>query len=293
VTTWLERLISRERRRAARQNPRHLIAYYWDGAAPLAHDIRDISSTGLYLVTEQRWYPGTIVMISLQRVGAPESDPDRSIMMKAKVIRSGSDGVALRFVLPQDRAPLASEKVMPGGADRKAFQRFLAHVSSGSGQALIEYVLLLPLIFMLILNMINFAGFFYAWIGVANAARSGADYAALGGASAGSLKQASGANLYAMISEDIKGLPNSSSLVVQICQNSNGAVSTVYGATCSTTPPAGATDPEPTSYVLTWVDVTYTYTLFIPAGFQFPNLNVYLTIPPTTIKRRAIMRMIQ
>src|SRR6185437_10952760 len=79
LKAWLESLSSRERRRAERQEPVHLVAYYWDGAAPAPHEVRDISSTGLYLATNQRWYPGTQVMLSLQRVGAAETDPDRSI----------------------------------------------------------------------------------------------------------------------------------------------------------------------------------------------------------------------
>jgi hypothetical protein len=49
-------------------------------------------------------------------------------------------------------------------------------------------------------------------------------------------------------------------------------------------------DPEP-NYVLTVIDVTYTYKPFIPL-FSFPNLNIYATIPPTTIHRRAVMRVI-
>src|SRR5260370_43371 len=93
VASWFEWLGSRERRTAERQTPLHLVAHYLDGAAPLGHDIRDISSTGLYLLTEQRWYPGTLVSLSLQRAGAPDTDPDRSIMVNAKVVRSDADGV--------------------------------------------------------------------------------------------------------------------------------------------------------------------------------------------------------
>jgi len=43
------------------------------------------------------------------------------------------------------------------------------------GQALIEFILVLPILFLLILNLVNFGGFFYAWITVANAARAGAN----------------------------------------------------------------------------------------------------------------------
>jgi Flp pilus assembly protein TadG len=157
-----------------------------------------------------------------------------------------------------------------------------------SGQSLIEYLLLLPLLFLLIVNVVNVGGFFFAWITIANAARSGADYQILGGASAGSLTPATGAQITAMINQDTKWLPNQSSLSVNICQNNNGTITTLAGS-CSSVP----ADPEPGSYVITTTDVTYTYQPFIPAGFQFPNLNVYVTIPPTTVHRRAVMRSLQ
>jgi Flp pilus assembly protein TadG len=157
-----------------------------------------------------------------------------------------------------------------------------------SGQSLIEYLLLLPLLLLLIVNVVNVGGFFFAWITIANAARAGADYQILGGASAGSLAPATGAQISTMISQDIAWLPNTASLSVNICQSNAGKVSTLAG-TCSSVP----ADPEAGSYVLTTTDVTYTYQPFIPAGFQFPNLKVYVTIPPTTVHRRAVMRSLQ
>jgi hypothetical protein len=126
VKRWLEWLSSRERRRAKRQESPELAAHYWDGAAPSAHDIRDISSTGLYLLTEQRWYPGTVVTMSLQRVGAPDTDSDRSIMVNAKVVRSGTDGVGLVLVMSEKHVPNgAHHSFGSNGTDRKTFRRFL------------------------------------------------------------------------------------------------------------------------------------------------------------------------
>src|SRR5260370_10762417 len=202
MKSWSEWLFSRERRKAKRQEPLHLVAHYWYGAAPLAHDIRDISSTGLYLLTEQRWYPGTLVMLSLQRVGVAGTDPDRSIMVNTKVVRSGTDGVGLAFVMPEKQAAHKAESVRPGGADRKTFHRFLQRLMANRGQALIEYILLLPMVFLLIVNVVNFGGFFFAWITVANAARAGADYAVLGEPSAGSLSQATAAQINSLITTD-------------------------------------------------------------------------------------------
>ena len=168
------------------------------------------------------------------------------------------------------------------------FTGYYLSLCGDQAQALIEYLLMLPLIFLLIINLVNFGGFFFVWITVANAARAGEDYAILGGASVGSLREATAAQISSLITQDISSLPNQSSLNVNICQNYNGTVTTFEG-TCSAVPP----DPEPSSYALSSSDVTYTYQPFIPAGFQFPNLGIYLTIPPTTVHRRALMRVIQ
>jgi Flp pilus assembly protein TadG len=157
-----------------------------------------------------------------------------------------------------------------------------------SGQSLVEYLLLLPLLLLLVVNVVNFGGFFFAWITVANGARAGADYQVLGGASAGSLSPATGTQISTMIAQDIAWLPNTKSLSVNICQNNNGTVTALAGS-CSSVP----SDPEPGNYVLTTTDVTYTYRPLIKAGFAFPNLNVYATIPPTTVHRRAVMRSLQ
>jgi Flp pilus assembly protein TadG len=158
----------------------------------------------------------------------------------------------------------------------------LERLCANQGQALIEYILVLPLLLLLIVNLVNFGGFFFAWITVANAARAGADYAILGGASVGAPGAPTTTQITTLITQDASSLPNASSLTVNICTNNNGTIT----GTCTSSP----TDPEATSFVLTSIDVTYTYVPFISAGFKFPVLNIYATIPPTTIHRRAVMR---
>src|ERR1019366_451978 len=66
--SWLQRWWSTELRQAPRHPAPGLEAFYWDGLPPSPHDVRDISSTGLYLVTDERWYPGTLVLMTLQHV---------------------------------------------------------------------------------------------------------------------------------------------------------------------------------------------------------------------------------
>src|SRR5690242_7748656 len=51
---------------------------------------------------------------------------------------------------------------------------------SREGQSLVEFALVLPMIVILIVNVVNFAGFFYAFVTVANASRSAGDYTIMG-----------------------------------------------------------------------------------------------------------------
>ena len=289
LKSWLEELMSQDRRKNQRQISPPLVAYYWDGASPSAHPIRDISPTGLYLLTEQRWYPGTMITMTLQRIGNANSASGDSVAVQSKVVRLGADGVGLAFVRPPKLHSRQGESPLHFEADKKTLAKFLRQgLQDSKGQALIEYILMLPLLFLLIVNVVNFGGFFFAWITVANAARAGADYAIMGGASVGAPSLATATQINNLITQDISSLPNRASLSVSICQNNNAATATLLG-TCSSFP----TDPEPATYVATSIDVTYTYNPFIPAGFKFPNLNIYATIPPTTIHRRAAMRSIQ
>jgi Flp pilus assembly protein TadG len=152
------------------------------------------------------------------------------------------------------------------------------------GQALIEFALVLPLLFLLIVNVINFAGFFFAWISVSNAARAGAQYMIMGGATVRAPKAPTATQVTTIVQQDIHALPNSSSVVVTLCTNNNG---TMTPSGCS-----APGDPEPGGYVLAAVDVTYTYQPFIPL-WDFPKLGIHATLPATTIHRKSVMRVLQ
>ena len=101
--SWWQRLLSPDPpqpRKAAREALPGLTAYFWTGGVPVAHDIQDVSPTGLYVVTEERWYPGTVIRMTL--TDSSESTSERSITVSAQAVRWGNDGVGLRFVLRDD-----------------------------------------------------------------------------------------------------------------------------------------------------------------------------------------------
>src|SRR5205809_6183093 len=148
--------------------------------------------------------------------------------------------------------------------------------TSTEGQALIEFALILPLLLVLIVNVVNFGAFFFAWITVANAARSGAQYMCLGGASvvsagSGSLKAVTSTQIYNLVSADIYTLENRTSLVVRSCTKKSGVAAVCAQTGSGTfTDPAADTRPEAPFFVMGWVDVRYTYRPVIP-GFSFPH----------------------
>ena len=92
-------LRSSERRRAKRHPLPGLVAYYWTGGTPQAHQIGDISTTGFYLLTNERWVPETLIRMTLQRPGTKGENPEDAISVISKVVRWGPDGVGYEFVL--------------------------------------------------------------------------------------------------------------------------------------------------------------------------------------------------
>lgn len=289
-------LFSENRRHAQRHGALPLVAFYWNGSESVAHAVLNVSNAGLYLVTKERWYCGTVVTMTLQRAEAGATDPERAILVCGKVVRSGADGVGIEFIWPDTHNDRRTDNFSAKEADMKIFKGFFKRLRADiqlraeRGQALVEYILLLPIIFLLMVNIVNFGGFFFAWTTVANAARAGADYAILGGASAGSPGPPTWSQIQTVITDDTSSLPNGSTISVNACQNFNGTVTALpgSGSTCSSIP----ADPEATNYVLTSIAVSYTYKPYI-AAFQFPALGVFLTLPPTTITQKAVMRNIQ
>lgn len=117
-----------ELRRAARLFEPDVLVYYWDGSTPVAHELRDISLTGAYLYTTERWYPGTIVRLLVQAKQKPAGADDfkepaaASISIPAKVVWHGKDGVALQFIFrhPEDRKVLEQLIDAPSNRDSAA-----------------------------------------------------------------------------------------------------------------------------------------------------------------------------
>jgi hypothetical protein len=129
--TWLERWWSPDPRKAPREPADGLAAYYWTGGPTDAHPIRDVSATGLYVVTEERWYPGTLVLMTLQIMDGVEETRERAITVHSRAVRWGNDGVGLQFVVAKNQDARAQTEPGVQAADRKELDCFLHRLKKG------------------------------------------------------------------------------------------------------------------------------------------------------------------
>ena len=97
-----------DRRTARRKRWPRLVAYDSTGDALEVHGVKDLSATGLYLITEERWPLGAHVIMTLQRTDGLDDDPrNKTITVQLRVVRWGADGVGLAFVQSEaEESPL-------------------------------------------------------------------------------------------------------------------------------------------------------------------------------------------
>lgn len=98
-----------ERRRDGRVHVGYLDASYWTGVEQKRVRVRDVSPTGVYVLTDDRWLPGTSVLLTLQnghKRSLFENDVRPEVRMPARTVRAGEDGVGLTFI--QDHIKVAT-----------------------------------------------------------------------------------------------------------------------------------------------------------------------------------------
>ena len=116
---------SDDRRRGERLLAPGLVAYYWTGGAPQAYRLGNVSQSGFFLLTEERWQPGTRIVMTLQRDGSGEAKSEEIHRVESEVIRWGVDGVGCVFV-ESGFVDLNSGEILENQKfDREAFDKFL------------------------------------------------------------------------------------------------------------------------------------------------------------------------
>jgi hypothetical protein len=133
---WLQRWLSPDPpdpRRATREPLSWLAVYFFTGGNPVAQGIRDISVTGLYVITTERWYLGTVIRLTL--IDRQQPTPDRSFTVNAKVVRAGEDGLGFQFIFDVENRFIPGKPVAGGLSaceNRMQIEEFLRRVKGSS-----------------------------------------------------------------------------------------------------------------------------------------------------------------
>ncbi len=90
-----------EMRGSPRETLPWIAAYFFNGGSPAPTSIRNISMNGMFIVTSERWYLGTIIHVTLTDWRLPS--PDHTITVNAVAVRWSDDGVGLRFIFQKPR----------------------------------------------------------------------------------------------------------------------------------------------------------------------------------------------
>jgi len=136
---WLKAIFTPDPRIEKRLVPAGVVAHCWDGSAPRPRDVLNISLSGAYLRTNERWYPDTVIKIVLQFDAGPsnrraEPGPVAPITfcLLAQVVRSGPDGVGLRFLF-RDQGNERQKRYPECATDRRTLRRFLETLERQQG----------------------------------------------------------------------------------------------------------------------------------------------------------------
>lgn len=87
--------------RAERRAVPGLEAIHWTGSSPGLDIVRNISSSGMYLVTRERWPEGEINPIRLVYPELSDDSMENQVTIETRTVRWGEDGMGLSFILPE------------------------------------------------------------------------------------------------------------------------------------------------------------------------------------------------
>ncbi len=98
-----------------------VVAFWVGDDKPTPYQVRDVTSRGGFIATPQRWYPGSILMMTFRYdpyyLQATEitGNVQAAIRMRAKVVHHGNDGVGVQFIYLNDGERRTFEKFLAGG----------------------------------------------------------------------------------------------------------------------------------------------------------------------------------
>jgi len=102
--SWFEKTFPAETDQSVRAERRAvpgLEAIHSTGSCPGLDIVRNISATGMYLITRERWPQGDVNPVRLVYPELANETPEQQVTLMTKTVRWGDDGLGLTFILPE------------------------------------------------------------------------------------------------------------------------------------------------------------------------------------------------
>jgi hypothetical protein len=110
--SWIRKLGYPEKPRAERRIPTGFAARRSGNSASKPAIVSDISTSGLHLLTEERWPVGDLIPLTIHVDGVSADDSEPEIAVQARVARHVEDGIGLSFVQPEGMDPILWEVLL-------------------------------------------------------------------------------------------------------------------------------------------------------------------------------------
>lgn len=91
--------------------------------------------TGLFVRTKDRWFMGTLLMLTLQWKSGAEKEETHSLSLQARVVRQTKDGVGLEFIIPRPGDSYSNPFRLDVLTDEKTLNEFITR-SKDSGSVM-------------------------------------------------------------------------------------------------------------------------------------------------------------
>ncbi|MGA8740128.1 MAG: PilZ domain-containing protein [Terracidiphilus sp.] len=129
-----------ERRTTTRLLSPGLVAYDATGGNAKPCEVGDVSPTGVFVRTKERWRLGDLISLTLQRKNASEKEQHSRVVVQAGTVRNDADGVGLTFVLPENVEFRPWQRVHTKRSDETDGQYFVRELRTAKALGFLRHI---------------------------------------------------------------------------------------------------------------------------------------------------------
>lgn len=129
-----------ENRLCARLVQQGMVVYERRDKSSAPMQVRDVSPGGFYVLTKNRWQPGSVISFTLERSGAREDEYQSRVDVQGAVVRSDKDGVGLKWVLPNGVAFEPWDRLNTKRSDESDLQYFIRELRLAKAQGFLQKI---------------------------------------------------------------------------------------------------------------------------------------------------------